>query len=350
MNDFENQLSRETAPPAVIFTRGGRIESLHRAHACIATSEGEVVFALGDPDYSAFLRSSSKPLQALNAVLTGAVDKYGITPRELAVIAGSHGGESIHIEAVVSILSKAGLTPDHLQCGIQQPLDSEMQKTLAEAGEQPTVLHHNCSGKHTGMLIAAKYLGLSPEDYLNTEHPVQREITGVLARMAGVEAGEIANGIDGCSAPVHALPMRAAARAFARMVQPEGLPSDLKRVSDRVVEAMRAHPEMVAASRGRICTELIRNISNNKFIAKAGAEGYYAAGWVEPKSGKGIGLAMKIEDGAQRARDPLLIALLQRSRILPDELPPALIPFAAGPILNFKGLIVGDIVVVGVRQ
>ena len=333
-------------PVAVELTRGEIVESRHRAFACVATADGELLLTLGDPDFTTFLRSSAKPLQAVAAVASGAVDAFGLTERELAIIAGSHGGEAIHTGTVATLLAKGGLEIEMLQCGIQPPLDTRAREELAARREEPTALHHNCSGKHAGMLLTAKHLGLDIHEYLNPEHPVQKRITEVIARLGGAPAESIATGVDGCSAPVHAMPMRAAARAFARMVEPDGLTEDLRTAAKRVTAAMRAYPQMVAATRDRICTELMRAGEAVGLIAKAGAEGYYAAGWRDIKSGRGLGLAVKMEDGMQRGRDPLAIAILQRFGALPLELPGVLLPFAAGKIKNWRGLTVGEMRVI----
>lgn len=279
-------------------------------------------------------------------VLSGAADHFNLTSREIAIISGSHGGERIHLETVLSILSKCDLAPEQLQCGVQFPLDSKAHAELISAGEQPTELHHNCSGKHAGMLATASHLGTSMDDYyLDPSHEIQQQITRLIGRLGEISQDDIRVGIDGCSAPVHALPMYSAALSFARLVDPAGLPADYSKAINTVTESMRLHPEMVAATRNRICTELIRAAGKTKLIAKAGAEGYYTAAWIDPASSVGIGLSVKIEDGSQRGRDPLVIAILQKFGVLPAELPEKLKPFASGDILNFRGIKVGEVVV-----
>ncbi len=336
----------ETCPPAVIeIRRGGRVESLHRAYACIVNSRGDLLYSLGSPDYITYLRSSAKPLQAVAVQLSGAADRFGLTRQKLAVIAGSHGGESYHIEAVSEILRRAGLSAEALQCGVQPPLSPAADQALHAAGLEPTALHHNCSGKHAGMLATAVHTGENIESYLESDSRVQVDIVNLIALMAGISSLEIWLGIDGCSAPVHALPMRSAALAFARLVDPVTLPQRVAQAAGTVVEAMRTYPEMVGADRGRICTELIRAGTGSGLIAKSGAEGYYAAAWMDPGTTCGLGLTVKIEDGARRARDPLAIAMLKKFGALPDELPEALQSHAAGPIRNHKGLEVGEITV-----
>ena len=338
---------KEACPPPVIeIRRGGRVESLHRAHACIVNSSGELIFSLGDPDHIAYLRSSAKPLQAAAVQLSGAAQRFGLTRRELAVIAGSHSGEPHHVRAVSQILRKVGLDAKALQCGIHPPLSSDAAEALRAAGQMPTPLHHNCSGKHAGMLATAVHLVDNIKNYLEPTSRVQGDILKLIALMAGVPMAEIGIGIDGCSAPVHALPLRSAALAYARLVDARGLPQPVARAVRPVVEAMRTYPEMVASNRGRICTPLMRAGAAAGLIAKAGAEGYYAAAWLDPQTAGGIGLTVKVEDGAQRGRDPLVIALLKKFGALPAELPETLHPYAAGPIKNHRGLEVGEVKVI----
>lgn len=325
------------------YTRSGIVESQHRAHVCVADSSGELLMSIGNPGYVTFMRSSAKPLQAIAVVTTGTADKLRLDERELAVISGSHGGETCHLDAVKSILAKAGLDSSYLQCGSHPPLDAGARKALEEAGREAEALHHNCSGKHAGMLATAVSLGEPLAGYLDPTSAVQRRITAIISELAGVGIDDIVIGIDGCAAPVHGLAMKAAAAAFARMIDPTGIEPETASASQCIVRAMRAYPEMVASNQGRICTALIRSGLNHGLIAKSGAEGYYAAAWRDPDSRRGIGMALKIEDGTQRARDPLIIALLQKFRVLPAELDEKITPFAARPIRNFRGDVVGDV-------
>ncbi len=339
-----NNIDSRPAPPAlVLFRRGGMLESVHRAYVCAADSSGKIVYSKGDPDYTTYMRSSAKPLQALAVLLSGAVDKFGISEQEIAIISGSHGGEPIHLETVKSILSKAGLDVSHLQCGVQKPLDAKARKELHRQGIKPQRVHHNCSGKHAGMLATARALNESLEDYLNPKSPAQKRITGLIAQVAKVKSEDIIIGIDGCGAPVHGVSMRAGAVSFANLIDPVDLEPELAIAARCVSRNMRAYPEMVAATEDRICTEIMRVGRMFELTAKAGAEGYYAVSWRDTETGAGIGMSVKVEDGAQRARDPLVIALLQKFGILPKDLGPSLRQFSPRPITNFKDEEVGSI-------
>lgn len=341
----ENFNSSSPPPVAVEFTRGGIVECQHRAYVAVYDSDGNKIYSLGDPEFVTFLRSSAKPFQSFAAVLSGAVDKFGFTPAELALTSGSHGGEPIHVETVTAILRKLGLDESALKCGTHPPLDGGARNMLRDSGEEPRRIHHNCSGKHSGMLATAVALGEDIECYLDPHHPVQTFISEIIATLAGISVDQIRIGIDGCSAPVHAFSMKDAATAFARLIEPSGLPEEYVIAAQRIADAARAHPEMIAACQDRICSELIKAGRHVDLIAKGGAEGYYAVCWRDPRSRRGVGLCVKVEDGAQRARDPLVIALLQKFGVFGRDLPEDIKPFAAGKVTNFDNIDVGNVYV-----
>ncbi len=341
----ENFYNKSAPPVAVEFYRGGIVESEHRAYVAIYDSLEHEIYSLGDPNYVTFLRSSTKPLQSFAVVMSGAADKFGFTPAELALTAGSHGAEPFHIETVTGILKKLGLDESALKCGAHPPLDAHARKMLRKSGQEPRRIHHNCSGKHAGMLATALALGSDLDLYLETDHPVQTFINEIIATIAGISVNQIQIGIDGCSAPVHAFPMRDAANAFARFIDPSGLSTEYKRTAQRMTDAILSHPEMIAANQDRICTELMRAGRDVDLIAKGGAEGYYAVCWRDPDRGKGVGMCIKVEDGAQRARDPLIIALLQKLGVFGIDLPENIKQFASGEITNFDNIDVGNVFV-----
>ena len=217
-----------------------------------------------------YLRSSAKPFQLLPLVESGAADRFGFTDAELAVMAGSHSGEPRHVAAVQSILNKIGLSEEALQCGVHAPFNADSAKALRAAGREPTALYNNCSGKHSGMLAQAVDRGLSTHDYLDPQHPVQITIRQRLAELGGITFDEIGVGVDGCSAPCFAMPLRAAALAFARLA--EARESGLHRVA----RVMMDYPEMVAGE-GRLDTDLMRAVPG-RVVSKGGAEGYHGMG------------------------------------------------------------------------
>ncbi len=266
------------------FRRAGRIEAVHRVWAAVAR-EGRVVFARGDVGVPVFIRSCAKPFQALAVVESGAADAFGLSEAELAVVCGSHSGEKVHVEAVRSILRKAGLAPAALRCGVHPPISAKGLKELYGARGALSALHNNCSGKHAGMLAAARRLGASVRTYLDPAHPVQRMNLANVARFAGIPEWRIPVGIDGCSAPNFALAIRAMARAIAGFCSEGGAPA-------RIRSAMTGHPRMV----GRFCADLMI-AGRGRIVAKGGAEGAYLLGL----PGRGAGIALKVADGGFRA-------------------------------------------------
>ncbi|HZE96407.1 MAG TPA: asparaginase [Planctomycetota bacterium] len=308
------------------FLRAGRPEAVH--HVSLAAVEnGRTVLARGDVDHPVFLRSCAKPFQCLSVVESGAADAYGFVPEEISVIAGSHSGEAEHVRAVSSILKKAGLLPAALQCGVHPPSSPRALRDLYKAGKEPTVLHNNCSGKHSGMVAATKFMRAAVGTYLKPTHPLQRGNLANLARFSGLPEKRIPVGIDGCSAPTFALPLKATAAALARFC---GTPGTPKRVRD----AMMSHPRMV----GRPCSTIMGS-APGKILAKAGAEGVYVCGF----PGRDAGLALKVEDGAARAWLPVLYEAIRKLGWLEKGELSGLGKAASTTLRNHAGIVVGEV-------
>jgi len=285
-------------------TRTGLVENEHHGSVAVANAEGRPVGWVGDPEARFYLRSSAKPLQALSVVASGAYQAFGMTPKELAVCCASHSGSDEHRETVASLLAKAGLGPEDLRCGTHMPGDAAARRALEAKGERPSPLHNNCSGKHTGMLVTARHLGAPTDTYLSIDHPVQQMILANLKALADVEAADIHIGVDGCGAPVHALPLRAMATAFARVASRGNMPDRLRPAALAVRRATAAHPHMVA-SRGSFNTELLAAFAGDA-VAKAGAEALFCAGFAKA----GVGVAVKIGDGSFGAMPPVVMRIL----------------------------------------
>ena len=303
---------KERAPVIVEVTRGSIVEAWHHGALVAVSTDGSIVAAVGDPDWVTYLRSSAKPFQALSVVESGAADHFGLTDRELAVICGSHSAEPCHVEAVHSILNKIGLDESALRCGVHALGNEEVNHALFRAGESPRAIHNNCSGKHSGMLTLARYWGADVESYLEPAHPVQVANRRVMAEMAGLRPEEIVIGIDGCSVPTFAIPLRAAARAFARLSDPTGLPAARQAACRRIVAAMQAHPEMVSATVGSFDTDLMR-ATGGRMVCKGGAEGFHGVGVLPGEGRPALGLALKVEDGTgDRARGLAMLEALRQ--------------------------------------
>ena len=325
--------------PMVKVTRGDAVESVHYGAAVVTDARGEVLGSAGSPEASTFLRSAAKPFQAIPVVASGAADHFGIDRRELAVIVSSHNGEKMHLDRVRSILRKIGCREADLQCGAHPPFFRAAAAALARTAKRPSVLHNNCSGKHAGMLTLARFLGKPVRGYLSPDHPIQRSILGAVSRYTGAPEGAILQGTDGCSAPTFAVSLRQAAVAYARLVDPRhGLPGE-REAAERIVAAMRAHPEMVAGT-GRLCTILMRE-TGHSFIAKLGAEGFYGMAYRDGK--RGVGIVLKISDGnGERARTTAAVEVLLQLGLLTREKADGILAGQDLPqVRNVRGKVVG---------
>jgi len=323
----------DTAPPATPVLaeiwRGGYLESLHRGTAVVATPDGTVAEAWGDPARLVLPRSAIKMLQALPLVESGAADRAHLSEEQLALACASHQGAEVHTARVGRWLGDLGLSEADLRCGAHRPDDAAARAALRAAGAQPGQVHNNCSGKHCGFLTLARDLGAGP-DYVDPDHPVQRK-----ARAAIEEAcGEASPGhaVDGCSAPNFAMSLKGIATAMARFARPEaGFTGARRAAAERLRRAMRANPVLVAGE-GRACTALIR-ASTEATVVKTGAEGVFVA--ILP--GPGLGIALKIDDGAGRASQAAITALLARHGALGRD-HPTYGRYADAPLLNWRGI------------
>ena len=314
---------------AVEVVRGGRVESRHRVDACVVDAMGTVVLAAGPVDAPVYPRSAVKPFQALPLVESGAAEAFGVSDEELALACASHGGEPMHVERVAAWLARLGLQDSDLACGPHPPLNAAAAAAMIAEGRRPTRLHNNCSGKHTGMLAACLHQGWPTAGYARPDHPLQRTIARDLAELAGLPE-LAAPGTDGCSLPAFVLPLRALALAASRLA------TVARPALGPIGRAMRAHPELVAGT-GRLCTVLMG--AAPEIIAKTGAEGVFLA--ASPSAG--LGIALKAEDGATRAAEVALLALLDQLGLIPEQAREPLAPFARPRLRDFNGVEVGEI-------
>lgn len=292
--------------PLVALKRGELIESLHRGRVVFCGPKGNILEAAGDPEAYFYPRSAIKPFQAMPLVLSGAADAFVLSDDELAIACASHRGEERHVEAVESLLHKAGLSEGDLDNGAHPPSSDAAADELVREGKPFGKIHGNCSGKHAAMVAVCAHEGWDVGTYRETSHPLQVWIRSLLAESCGLSPEELVPGGDGCGAPAFAMPLKGLATAFARLATGEHLPDDVARAATRLRHAMRSHPFMVSGA-GGFDTEVMENTD---LVAKGGADGVWAAG-----SGEGWGLAVKISDGAGRAVRPAAFAALRRRRI-----------------------------------
>jgi L-asparaginase II len=313
--------------------RGGHVESVHSGSVIVCDADGSVVFAAGDAERAAFARSAIKALQALPLLTSGTADRFGLTDAELALACASHSGLPIHVETAQSMLHKAGRDGTCLECGVHWPSSTAAARALAAAGQVPSALHNNCSGKHAGFICTAVAAGQDPAGYVGPDHPTMRAVTGAVAAVTGAALGAENRGVDGCSIPTFLTPLRALATGFARLGTGRRLPAEFAAAAIRLRRAVAAHPAMIAGE-GRFDTEITASLGEAAFV-KTGAEGVHAGAMPS----LGLGFALKVDDGAGRAADAAAAALLLRF------LPPhkVLERWSRQALTNWNGLTVGEL-------
>ncbi|MBM4273658.1 MAG: asparaginase [Deltaproteobacteria bacterium] len=321
-----------TTPVLVDVTRGALVESRHRGLIAVVDAQGNLQGHLGDVEIQVCMRSLAKPFQALPVITSGAAQAFELGPEVLALFSGSLSGQDFQTELVTQVLARLGLTVEALQCGSHPPLHRGTAQSLNKGGLKPTALHHTCAGKHACMLVLCVHHGWPLENYLNMDHPVQQLILGTVARMVGVPPDRISVAIDGCGAPVFYVPLKNIALGYARLAAAEkGSPAG------KLMEAIFSHPRHIAGD-GRLDTEVMLALPGRVF-AKSGAEGGYAMALAD----RGLGVALKIEDGQARAMNPAVVAVLEQLGYLTAEAQEALKSYFSPPILNHRKEEVGRI-------
>lgn len=322
----------QAAPLAEIW-RGEFLESVHLGHAVICDASGQIAHAWGNPDEVVLPRSSSKMLQALPLITSGAADAAGLTTEQLALACASHQGAAIHTGRVTRWLDDLGLGEKDLRCGPQMPDDEPAKTALIKTDSSPCQIHNNCSGKHAGFLTLTKHLGAGPE-YIDPSHAVQKACLDAVEEVTQMTSPGYA--IDGCSAPNHAVTMHAMARAMAFFASAHTRSDSVSSAAVRLRDAMALHPELVAGET-RACTELMRAMGG-KVAIKTGAEAYFVG--IVPE--KQMGIALKVADGSTRGAECAIAALLVRLGVLDAEHPATLKRMNA-PITNWRGVLTGYI-------
>jgi L-asparaginase II len=324
-------------PVLAVATRGGATESEHRGAVAVLDPAGKVVLALGDIDRAVFPRSAVKGLQAIPLIESGAADRYRLTDAEIALACASHNGEPQHVATAESMLRKAGRDLHSLECGAQLPMRADAYVPLVREGRKPTALHNNCSGKHAGFVCTACAEGVDPAGYVKASHPTMREVTAVLAQTTGERLDEASAGTDGCSIPTFAIPLRALALAFARFGTGQGLGPERAKAAARIRAAVAASPFHVAGT-DRFDTIAMQALGARAFL-KTGAEGVYCAALPE----LGFGVALKCDDGATRASQAMMGAVLTRLLSMSDAESAAIAPLRDQRLTNWNGIHVGDV-------
>jgi L-asparaginase II len=331
--------------PIFELTRGETVESIHYGAVAVVNAHGQLVASFGNPQATTYLRSSAKPFQAIPFIEHNGKAQFNLSQREIALMCASHAGTDEHVAVLNKIQDKANLSESDLMCGVHPPYDTATAKALQERGEQPTPNRHNCSGKHTGMLAYAHMRDWPANEYINQEHPVQKNILTAFSEMSGVPREEVEIGIDGCSAPNFAIPLRNAALAFARLCDPSGFSQTRKTACKTIVAAMTDHPFIVAGPE-RFDTRLME-VTGGRVVTKGGAEGYQAIGLlpnVLSTNSPALGIAFKVSDGdlRSRARPAITIEILRQLQVLSQSELEELAAFGPSiPIHNWQKKEVG---------
>jgi L-asparaginase II len=327
--------------PLVATTRGypdsGYVtENVHMGSVAVVDASGRLLWSAGDPGYPSFTRSALKPFQALPFVLDGGVDKLKLSRDELALLCASHSGEDKHVHLVRGMLDRLGLDEHHLECGCQVPLYYDFVNLPAPPDRRWTTLHHNCSGKHTGFLAWCRLHGAPTERYVDPRHPLQQAIRARLAEAVQLGADQLPTGIDGCSAPNYALPLSRLAQLYARLAQGER-DAEYGGAFGMLFDAMTTRPDLVS---GEERSDLhLMTAGRGDWVCKVGADAVQTVG----VRSAGIGIAIKIADGASRALHTVTYRVLEQLGLMDEHARRVLERYRQPAIKNARGVHAGDI-------
>lgn len=325
-------------PPVLVeIIRNGMVESRHRGAVAVVEPRGTVVRSTGAIDQPVYIRSAGKPFHMISAVRGCLLEHFGFSAEELAVMVASHSGELYHIELVQSILTKAGLTKADLRCGIHLPNDVDARQRLS--GLSSDVLYNNCSGQHAGLLAWSVLIGADLKSYNDLKHKSQQQMLSTLAMFSGERIESMPAAVDGCSLPVFAIPLARLARAYARLVNPSEFDPQTRSSCRRIVEAMLQYPRAVGGINS-LCTNLMTACSP-KLVTKTGAEGIYCMGVLPERYPDGLGIAIKVEDGAERALGPVAVETLSQLGLLSRAEKESLLDWHSPTIRNWNGEVTG---------
>ncbi len=341
-------------PPVLVRQfRGGVVESRHRGTIVEVAADGTVLRVLGDPDTVVNMRSAVKPFGLVALVESGGVQEFDLSEAELAIMAGSHSGEDLHVRTLQGIFRRAGVSQHLLGCGSEAvPLDALTAARLSRDGEKPGPVRHMCSGQHASMLLLCKMNDWSPAEYWGLDHPVQQLYSATIARAFGTTTALLLTSVDACGLPTYAFPLREVARAFAFLADPAGIPeSDPRRgMADslaRIRDAMIANPDLVAGTRDRLDTSVMKALPG-RIVVKGGAEGLRGFALLPGGAGRAAasGVALKIEDGGgfDRATSAASVETLRQVGALDPAAVRALARYHRPKALDPRGELVAEAV------
>jgi len=317
--------------------RGNGIESVHYGSIVVVDHTGRILFYAGDPELRTFTRSSLKPFQAVPLLETGGFDHFGFDPKALAIMCGSHAGSPLHTAQVQETLRRIGLDESHLPCGTHPPLDYTAKNILPRREEVFTPIQLNCSGKHSGQLALAKFMGCDPRRYLDPDYDPQKLVKKTVSEICEIPETDMIPGIDGCSLPNYNFPIRNLALGFANIAAQKAHSEARANAFRRIIAAIQAHPILVS---GEMRSDyLLMQALPNEIICKLGGEAVQGLAVLT----KGWGVAVKIADGNSRALGPVVVETLRQLGILPDSRLKYVEPIVEPPLFNNRNLLVGKI-------
>lgn len=337
------------SPIAATVYRGPAVENTHLAHVAVVDATGRLVCAFGDPHRPTLPRSAVKPAQALAILETGALERFGFDDADLALMCASHNSEDVHIERARAMLAKSQASEADLRCGGHPPISEEVHRAWIKRDFTPTPACSNCSGKHAGMLAAARAMGAGIEGYERADHPLQQHVKRTLAQVCELPDEAISWGIDGCNLPTPSFALDRLARLFAKLADAADRPapaSSRDAALARICRAMTTYPDLVAG-KGRFCTALMRAF-DGAVVGKVGAEASYALGVrsgahrIDGVQGP-LGIAVKVEDGNGAILPAIVVELIDQLSIGTAEQRARLDAFRAPPIKNTVGIEVGHL-------
>lgn len=315
--------------------RGNAIECRYRGSVCVVDSSGKVISTFGDVQHPVFPRSAIKFLQAIPFVESGAIDTFALDDRHIALACASHNGEPLHAGLANDWLDRIGCEHDDLECGAQLPMHSGTQFELMSQGRGPQRVHHNCSGKHLGILSTCRHLSEQTQNYRLYNHAAQTRWIDVLEELSSTRVRQMAWGYDGCAIPTIAIPLQRIALAMARFGDVSQLNSTRRTAVEHIHAALAAHPYLVAGKE-RLCTSLMEQLAPS-IMVKVGAEGVYTA--VIPEHA--LGIALKIDDGSDAAARVALGAVLSMLGVLPADNARSLAEYFIPTLTNSRGESIG---------
>jgi L-asparaginase II len=326
-----------TNPILVEIYRNNVLESFHRGVVCVVDKNNNIIYSEGDVHQICYPRSALKLIQVLPLLESGAVEHFGFTLEEIAIMCGSHNGEEEHQRVVNSILSKIGLDKESLFCGPQYPSDRKTANQLIKDSGKPQHIHNNCSGKHAGFLAYCVFMGWPVEDYINPNHPAQQAIMQATAELYEYPKESMVVALDGCSAPIFSISVYNQAIGYKNLVHPIKFSKKRQKACATIVDAVSKYPYMVAG-RGRYCTDMMQ-ICAPRIIGKTGAEGVFCLGLTKEK----IGVAIKIDDGEMLPQYNVTQRFIEATGIFTAEQLAPLKHYETNEIKNFNQFVTGEI-------